>query len=473
MPRRSPDPRPKRRLGARLALVVLAVAGALALAVADRPGSDHPSLSVLRAAGTLSHDNSRDGSAILSASGVSPGWSGTGRDDHEHRHGGAWLRLTGVSPSDTPGPGGGKLSTRMLLVVEDATDAGFAVPVYSGTLDGVGQLWLGRMEPGEARVYRFSTTMPSGPDDNAYQSAAVTARFDWALSDTDPDAEPSDGGGGGGAAAAAAAGGGGGGEPEPVDPGSGGDPGSGDGGEPPVVEPPDDVDVVPDGKPVVKVRRGQLRVSLAIPSAQRPLKSRSLIAYAHLLATLSGDARRQPRPDEGRLERPADERRLARVRRRSQAARQAPHPPADAQADPARDRARPHGPRPGPDRRARQQRAARPRQPADQARAREAAIGAMEMRKPTPISSASNPVPSGPVSATPRQRQATLGCRAAASPERQDLRPGWAWPRRRRSRPGPARPGSRSRRQAPPARAPALAPRATQPARHRGRAPAP
>jgi hypothetical protein len=236
MPRR-PDPQ-SRRLGLGLSLALLALAGVLALVVPERSGGRGAALSVLLADGTLAHENSRDGSAILSAANVWPGWSGEGDVTITNTGtAGSWLRLTGAAPADAPGPGGGALSSRMLLVIEDATVPGFGVPVYSGTLGGVGERWLGRFEPGEERAYRFSTSMPSGAGDNAYQSSAVTARFDWAVSDTDPDAEPGGGDGGG-------------------------------------------IQVIPEGEPVVEVDRGRLRVRLAVPSAQRPFKARSLLAFA-------------------------------------------------------------------------------------------------------------------------------------------------------------------------------------------------
>lgn len=279
MPRR-PDPQSQRRLGLGLSLVLLAFAGVLALAVPERSGGRGATLSVLLADGTLAHENSRDGSAILTASGVWPGWSGDGDVTITNTGtAGSWLRLTGASAVDAPGPGGGALSTRMLLVIEDTTVPGFSVPVYSGTLGGVGERWLGRLEPGEERAYRFSTVMPSGSGDNAYQSSAVTARFDWAVSDIEPDPEPEP-------------------EPEPQpgvnppaeqppaqDPSTEQPPAEDPPGEePPAGEPPtegpDEVEVIPEDEPVVAVNRHRLTVRLAVPAAQRPFKARSLLAFA-------------------------------------------------------------------------------------------------------------------------------------------------------------------------------------------------
>ena len=289
MPRRRADIAP-RYLGLRLALAALLSAGLFALTAPGRAGDEPGSLSVALADGTLSHDNSRDGSAILSATGVWPGWSGQG-DVTIANDGtaGSWLRRTEASVADAPGPAGGILSQRMTLVVEDVTVAGFPVAVYTGTLGAVGERWLGRMEAGETRTYRFSTAMPSLAGDNDYQSSAVNVRFDWAVSDTEPGSlppvDPPAGGGGGGTgggdsggggSGGGGGGGGGGGEPAPSDP------------VPPTEEPaPDtppedepDIVVVPDGPPVVVVNRTKLSVKLAVPTAQRPLQRRNLLTLA-------------------------------------------------------------------------------------------------------------------------------------------------------------------------------------------------
>ena len=266
MPRRRPDPRAPKRFGLGLSFVALVLACLLALAAPGSPRSDDAGdLSVLLADGTLSHDNSRDGSAILSASGIWPGWSGEGDVTITNTgSAGSWLRLTQASVDDLPGPEGGLLSERLGLLIQDATVPGFAVPVYSGTLGALGQRWLGRMEPGEERTYRFRTQMPAQAGDNDYQASAVNVRFEWAMSDTDPSAPPPT-------------------EP-PTEPPVSDPPVT----EPPVSDPPvtdppvsdPPIQVVPDGPPVVKVNRGRLRVKLAIPVAQRPLRRRKLLVLA-------------------------------------------------------------------------------------------------------------------------------------------------------------------------------------------------
>jgi len=254
----------------RLSLIALAAAGALALAgVDDRAGADE-SLSVVMADGTLAHDNSRDGAAILTASSVWPGWSGSG-DVTITNSGtaGSWLRLSSAAVDDLPGPAGGLLSQKLVLTVEDVTVPGFAVPVYVGLLGTVGEQWLGRLEPSESRTYRFRTGMPGASDDNAFQESAVSVRFEWAVSDTDPGAVP------------------------PVDPPV--DPTD------PVIPDPEDktpTEVVPDGPPIV-VTPTALGLTLAVPITQNPLKTRRLVALAmcsrRCTATFTGKLKAGPR----------------------------------------------------------------------------------------------------------------------------------------------------------------------------------
>ena len=265
MPRRPHNPRAQRRLGLPLAALVLMATAALALSAPDDDRPDAGSLSVMAASGTLEHDNSLDGAAILSASKVWPGWTGSGDVTITNTGtAGSWLRLTEAAVSDVPGPGGGQLSNRLSLVIEDVTIPAFPVPAYTGLLGAVGERWLGRLEPGEVRTYRFRTAMPHGVGDNAYQSSAVNVRFEWAVSDTDPTGTPVD---------------------PPADPPA--DPAA----DPPVEEPPVDeppVDapaeeppvIVPEDPPVVVVSHGKLNVKLAVPAAQRPLQRRSLKVLA-------------------------------------------------------------------------------------------------------------------------------------------------------------------------------------------------
>lgn len=260
-------PRSERRnprlVGLRLALAAL-VAVIFLVATAPDYTPSGGGVAVRLASGTLSHDNSRDGAAILTATNIWPGWSGDG-DVTITNDGsaGSWLRLTEAAVEDLPGPGGGLLSSRLVLSIDDVTVPGFEVPVYSGALGAVDERWLGRMEPGDARTYRFRTSMPAGAGDNAYQAASLSVRFEWAVSDVDPD----------------------GGEPPPPPPPP---PPSPDPVPTPnpnpqptpstPTKPP--VQVVPDGPPVVVVDRTELGVRLAVPTTQRPMRAGRLRVLA-------------------------------------------------------------------------------------------------------------------------------------------------------------------------------------------------
>jgi hypothetical protein len=74
--------------------------------------------------------------------------------------------------------------------------------VYTGPLAGLGTRALGRIEPGEARTYRFTATLPDGGvppsalgGDNAYQGGSVRTTYVWTATAID---SPTGGGGAGG-----------------------------------------------------------------------------------------------------------------------------------------------------------------------------------------------------------------------------------------------------------------------------------
>jgi spore coat-associated protein N len=156
------------------------------------PARAHPATRLV--SGTLSMSNSRDGSAILTATGMGPGRQATGtvQIGNDGDLGGDFT-LSKSNLSDSPGPLGGALSSRLLLSVQDVTGA--PVTVYSGRLDGMGPVALGAMAPGAARTYRFTVTFPDGgAPDNAYRSSAASVQFDWTAT-SDGSTPPAGGGG--------------------------------------------------------------------------------------------------------------------------------------------------------------------------------------------------------------------------------------------------------------------------------------
>jgi hypothetical protein len=192
------------RLGRTLAPAV-ALLAFVSVAAANREPRDAPPIATARAsaaAGSLSIANSLGAGAILSAAGMAPGGQTSG--DVTITNSGTvagGFSLTATDVSDVAGQGGGLLSQRLQLSVLDLT-----VPrtVYTGPLAGLGRRELGQMEPGEARTYRFTATLPDGGvppsalgGDNAYQGANVRTTYVWTASAPD---SPTGGGAGGGGA---------------------------------------------------------------------------------------------------------------------------------------------------------------------------------------------------------------------------------------------------------------------------------
>ena len=155
---------------------ILAVAAACAGAGAARP--ERPPQAVLtQATGDLRLSNSLDGQAIFQASGLAPGRSVTGTV--QLTNSGTLpgdLSLQQLDVSDSPGPGGGRLSNVVSLQITDVT-GGSSIPVFSGQLGGLGSRPLGAIGPGEARTFRFTASLPDM--DNAFAGSALTVRYAW------------------------------------------------------------------------------------------------------------------------------------------------------------------------------------------------------------------------------------------------------------------------------------------------------
>ena len=121
--------------------------------------------------------DSRGGAAIISASRLGPGNSVTGTVTitNDGTAPGA-LFLSKARLSDTPGGGGGVLSSRLQLKVEQVP-AG--TQVYQGSLGAMSQRSLGTAAAGAQRTYRFTLTMPHGVGDNAYREGRTSVDFEW------------------------------------------------------------------------------------------------------------------------------------------------------------------------------------------------------------------------------------------------------------------------------------------------------
>ena len=155
---------------------ILAVAAACAGAGAARP--ERPPQAVLtQATGDLRLSNSLDGQAIFQASGLAPGRSVTGTV--QLTNSGTLpgdLSLQQLDVSDSPGPGGGRLSNVVSLQITDVT-GGSSIPVFSGQLGGLERRPLGAIGPGEARTFRFTASLPDM--DNAFAGSGLTVRYAW------------------------------------------------------------------------------------------------------------------------------------------------------------------------------------------------------------------------------------------------------------------------------------------------------
>jgi hypothetical protein len=212
-----------------LAALGIALAAGLASGPEPRPAEARMDL----VGGTLAMSNSRDGAAILTVAGMAPGDSRAG--DVTIANTGDLTGTFSLSKSnlaDTPGPAGGALSAALDLLVQDVTNPGAPTTVYTGKLGAMDPRALGDWAPGASHTYRFTVSLADGGappsaigGDNAYQSSAVSVRYDWTATADDPGSGGGSGSGGGGGNGGGGGTGGGGG-------GTGGGGGGGGGGLP-------------------------------------------------------------------------------------------------------------------------------------------------------------------------------------------------------------------------------------------------
>ena len=136
-------------------------------------------------AGTLTHSNSKQGAAILTAQNMIPGDIKTGTVTITNTGDVAGtFTLSQSNITRTPGPNGGDLAARLDLKIEDTT--GSPQTVYTGKLDALTPQNLGQFAAGAARTYTFTVTFPDGgtpasatTGDNAYKQSAASVQFDW------------------------------------------------------------------------------------------------------------------------------------------------------------------------------------------------------------------------------------------------------------------------------------------------------
>jgi len=173
---------PMRALGALTALIA-AVAVAVGSSASFSASSANPSNTF--AAGTLSILNSKEGLAVLTASGMKPGDSSTGTVDVQNSGSlsGAFTRSRAdIVESDGANP----LSAKLDLGVKDCVDVSGGTPTcgagdpvkYTGTIAAMGSTALGTFAASEKHRYEFAVTFDSSAG-NAYQGDNSSVQFDW------------------------------------------------------------------------------------------------------------------------------------------------------------------------------------------------------------------------------------------------------------------------------------------------------
>src|SRR6266508_1930317 len=162
---------PMRVLGA-LSALIAAVAVAVGSSASFTASSANPSNTF--AAGTLSILNSKEGLAVLTASGMKPGDSATGTVDVQNTgslSGAFSLSRSNIVDSDGANP----LSAKLNLVVKDCGDFSSGTPTCDA---GDPQKYSGTIAASEKHRYEFAVTFDSGAG-NAYQGDNSSVQFDW------------------------------------------------------------------------------------------------------------------------------------------------------------------------------------------------------------------------------------------------------------------------------------------------------
>lgn len=149
-------------------------------------GANDPLRVTLRSGLLFGSANSLGGRPVLTANGLLPGESRFGevKVANDGVLAGAYT-LQASDLVDTAGPNGGKVANRLQLTIDERRSSGVR-RLYSGTPAGLRSIGLGRFASGEARIYRFTVTLPSGgvpgsatTGDNAIQGATARLTLRW------------------------------------------------------------------------------------------------------------------------------------------------------------------------------------------------------------------------------------------------------------------------------------------------------
>jgi len=164
----------------------------LAAALTIGSGADFTSTSAnpsnIFTAGTLTHSNSKAGAAILTGSNMRPGDTASGTVDIKNTGSlSGTFSLAKTVTADTTAPAN-PFATKLTVVITDLGDPTCSVscpgpvPVYSGTVSGMGTQALGTFAAAATHRFSFVVTFPDGGSngaDNAYQAASTTVLYTW------------------------------------------------------------------------------------------------------------------------------------------------------------------------------------------------------------------------------------------------------------------------------------------------------
>ena len=138
-------------------------------------------------AGILSHNNTKAGAAIVTATLMEPG---------QNKQGTVTIKNTGTvagtfsvaksAMADVAGANGGLLSTVLTITVVDVTVPASPVTKYTGTLSAMGNVALGTFAANESHDYQITLAFPDGSTpadnthgDNAFQGSSISFELDW------------------------------------------------------------------------------------------------------------------------------------------------------------------------------------------------------------------------------------------------------------------------------------------------------
>lgn len=163
-----------------IAIALIVVAIGVAVFTTATFTSSSASAGNMAAAGSVEIDNSHDGIAIFTATGLVPGDStnGTVHISNTGSSSGNFSLTHGNVVDTPPTP---PFSAKLDLLVEDVTNAASPRELYSGKLNGMGTIQLGKWDAGATHAYKFTVTFPNGTpeEDNPYKNASTTLDFIW------------------------------------------------------------------------------------------------------------------------------------------------------------------------------------------------------------------------------------------------------------------------------------------------------